>query len=786
MARNASDIKKVAVIGAGVMGAGIAAHCANAGLEVLLLDIVPEGAKERNAVAKGAIAKLLKADPAPFMSKRFAKRVTPGNIEDDLEKLGDCDWIVEAVIERLDVKQELYGKIEANRKKGSLVSSNTSTLPLSRLTDGLPDSFKADFMITHFFNPPRYMRLLEIVSGPETRAEAVEQMAGIADRRLGKGVIFCNDTPGFVANRIGTFWIQTALVDAMDLGLSIEEADAVMGRPVGIPKTGVFGLMDLVGIDLMPHVDKGLADNLPQSDSYHAIRRDLPLIRKMIDEGYTGRKGKGGFYRINREGGGKVKEAINLESGAYAPAGKVALESLDAAKGLKGVKGLQALVAHEDRGGRYAWAVLSKVLAYAASLVPEIVGDVASVDRAMQLGYAWKYGPFELIDRLGAKAFAERLEAEGREAPELLKKAAAAEGFYRVAGGRHEQLMPDGAYRPIERPEGVELLADIKLTREPLARNGSASLWDVGDGVACFEIHTKLNTIDTEVMALLAKTLEIVPKEGMKALVIYNEGSHFSAGANLGLALFAANAALWPMVEDMVGQGQKVYRKLRQAPFPVVAAPSGLALGGGCEICLSADAIQAHGETYMGLVEVGVGVIPGWGGCTEMLGRLAADPRRPKGPMPPVAEAFETIGMAKVAKSAFEAKEFGFLRAADGITYNRDRLLADAKAKALELAEGYEAPEPLELVLPGPSGKATLDFALRDLAAKGVATPHDQVVAGELCGVLTGGPGADHTEPLGEAELLKLEREAFMRLIRTEASLQRMEHMLTTGKPLRN
>ena len=786
MTCNASDIRKVAVIGAGVMGAGIAAHCANAGLDVLLLDIVPQDAKDRNAVAKGALQKLLKADPAPFMSKRFAKRVTPGNIDDDLGQLADCDWIVEAVIERQDVKQGLYEKIEAHRKPGSLVSSNTSTLPLARLTDGMPESFKADFMITHFFNPPRYMRLLEIVSGPETRPEAVERMAEIADRCLGKGVIYCNDTPGFVANRIGTFWIQAALVDALDLGLPIEEADAVMSRPVGIPKTGVFGLMDLVGIDLMPHVDEGLADNLAEGDRYHAIRRNLPLIQRMIEEGYTGRKGKGGFYRINREGGGKVKEAINLEDGSYAPARKVALESLEAAKALKGPKGLQALVAHPDRGGRYAWAVLSKVLGYAASLVPEIAGDIASVDRAMQLGYAWKYGPFELIDRLGAKAFAERLAAEGGEVPGLLAKAAESGGFYRVHEGRREQLMPEGSYQPLERAEGVELLEDIKLTREPLARNGSASLWDVGGGVACFEIHTKLNTIDADVMAILGKALEIVPRQGFKALVIYNEGSHFSAGANLGLALFAANAALWPMVEDMVGQGQKLYRKLRQAPFPVVAAPTGLALGGGCEICLSADAIQAHAETYMGLVEVGVGVIPGWGGCTELLARLAADPRRPKGPMPPVVEAFETIGMAKVAKSAFEAKEFGFLRAGDGITFNRDRLLADAKAKALELAEGYEAPAPLELTLPGPTGKTTLDFALRDLAAKGVATPYDKVVAGELSGVLTGGPGADHTEPTGEATVLKLEREAFMRLVRNEATLARMETMLTTGKPLRN
>jgi len=774
-------IEKVAVIGAGVMGGGIAAQVANAGIPVLLLDIVPENAENRNAVAEGAIARMLKADPAPFMSKRAAKLVMPGNIEDDLDALADCDWIVEVVVERLDVKQEIYRKIDAARKPGSIVSSNTSTLPLAKLVEGLPESFARDFLITHFFNPPRYMRLLEIVGGPATRPEAVQTMAAFADERLGKGVVLCNDTPGFVANRIGTFWIQCAIVEALDRGLTVEEADAVMGRPLGIPKTGIFGLLDLVGIDLMPHVDRNLAETLPADDAYQAIRRELPLIAQMIEDGYTGRKGKGGFYRLNRTNGKRVKEARNLATGDYAPAAKPVLESLQASK----VGGLRALVEHDDRGGQYAWAVVSQTLAYAASLVPEIADDIHAVDRAMQLGYNWKYGPFELIDRLGADWLAGRLEETGVAVPPLLKTAADMDSFYRIEAGHRQMLAVEGGYVDLPRPEGVLLLADIKLRSEPLAKNGSASLWDVGDGVTCLEIHTKLNTIDPDVLAIIKKAIDITGKD-YKALVIYNEGEHFSAGANLGLALFAANMALWPMIEDLVGQGQAVYSALKRAPFPVIAAPSGLALGGGCEILLHSDAVQAHAESYVGLVEVGVGVVPAWGGCKELLARLAADPKRPRGPMPPVTQAFQTIGLADVAKSAFEAREKGFLRPMDGITFNRERLLADAKAKALLLAEGYAPPEPIMFSLPGPSGKAALDLAVRDLRAKGVATPHDETVADALAEVLTGGPDADHTEPIAEDDLLKLEREAFMRLVKTGPTLARMEHTLETGKPLRN
>jgi len=774
-------IQKAAVIGAGVMGSGIAAQIANAGVPVLLLDVPAGNGGDRSALAKGAIQRMLKTEPAPFMHRNAAKLVEPGNTEDDLERLAEVDWIVEVVVEDLEIKRALYARIEAVRKDGSIVSSNTSTLPLALLVAGQPERFAQDFLITHFFNPPRYMRLLELVTGAATRPEALAEIEDFADRRLGKSCVLCHDTPGFVANRIGNFWLQCAVNAARDHGLTVEEADAVMSRPLGIPKTGVFGLLDLVGLDLIPKVDASLAAALPGGDGYHGIRRDWDLLDRLIAEGSTGRKGKGGFYRLDKSGGKRVKEALNLESGDYAAAAKPILESLSASK----AGGLKALVAHEDRGGRFAWAVLSQTLAYAATHVPETTGAIHDVDRALKFGYAWKFGPFELIDKLGAADFAARLAEDGQAVPPLLAKAAEVGAFYRTEGGCLQYLNVEGSYEDVPRPEGVLLLEDVKRAGAPLVRNGSASLWDIGDGVACLEIHTKLNAIDPEVLAIVEKAVKIVEADH-KALVIYNEGSNFSVGANVGLALFAANTALWPMIEGLVEQGQKAYRKLKHAPFPVVSAPSGMALGGGCEILLHSDAIQAHSESYLGLVEAGVGLIPGWGGCTELLSRLAADPKRPNGPMPPVVEAFETIGMAKVAKSAFEARELGFLGSNDGITFNRERLLAEAKAKALELAQGYEAPEPVALTLPGPAAGAALRFALKDLRMKGAATEHDMVVAGQLAEVLSGGEKADVTEPMAPDAVLALERKAFMTLIRTEPTLARIEHTLETGKPLRN
>jgi 3-hydroxyacyl-CoA dehydrogenase len=772
-----AEIKKVAVIGAGVMGAGIAAQVANAGCPVVLLDIVPAGAQNRNAIAEGAVERMLKADPAPFMSKSAAKLVTPGNTEDHLSLLADCDWIVEAIVERLDIKQALYAKIEAHRKPGSVVSSNTSTIPLASLVEGLPASFAQDFVITHFFNPPRYMRLLEAVGSAQTRPEALEAVSRFCDYRLGKSVVRTKDRPGFIANRLGVYWLQAAVVKAFELGLRIEEADAIIGKPAGIPKTGVFGLLDLVGLDLMPHVNASMAASLPESDPFHAFNKPMPLIERMVKEGYTGRKGKGGFYRINREAG-KRKEAMNLATGQYEPERKAKVEAVSAAG-----RSLKALLEHDSKHGRYAWEVMGATLRYAAALLGDAADEVDAIDEAMRLGYNWKFGPFELIDQLGAEWFAARLEKEGLPVPEILRTAAG-RGFYRIHDGRRQVLGLDGQYRDIVRPEGVLMLEDIKLTSKPLLKNGSASLWDIGDGVACFEFTSKMNALDLDTMDLLSKSIAKV-RSDFKALVVYNEGSNFSAGANLGLALFLANIAGWQQIEGMIAMGQQTYKALKYAPFPVVAAPSGMALGGGCEILLHSAAVQAHAETYAGLVEAGVGLIPGWGGCKEMLQRLAASKKMPKGPMPAVAKAFELISTATVAKSAAEAKELGFFRETDGVTMNRYRLLADAKAKALALCENYTPPEPLAFRLPGPSGMAALTMAAQGFFLVGKATKHDLVVSGELAKILTGGD-ADIVTPLDEEAVLKLERAAFMRLVRHPDTLARIEHMLETGKPLRN
>ena len=773
------SIKKVAVIGSGVMGSGIAAQAANAGLDVLLLDIVPKDGSDRDTVAKGAIQRMLKTNPAPLMHPRNAKRIQPGNVEDHLEWLAECDLVVEVVIENLEIKQALYRKIDQYRKADCIVTSNTSTIPLANLVEGMPDVFRQHFAVTHFFNPPRYMRLLELVAGPDTRSEVITTLRDFGDRMLGKSVVDCKDTPGFIANRIGILWMGVAVRFAFEDNLTVEEADSVIGKPMGIPKTGIFGLLDLVGIDLQPHVEHSMLSTLPEDDMYRDIHRPSPFIEKMIANGYTGRKGKGGFYRLNRNGGKKIKEALNLQTNEYHPADRPALASVEAAR-----TGLRALVEHPDRGGQYAWRVLSHTLSYAAALVPQIADDIYAVDEAMKNGYAWKWGPFELIDKLGASWFAEKLAEQGMAVPPLLQQVG--EGsFYRIENGALQHFGTDGSYHDVSRAEGVLLLSDIKRASKQVESNRSASLWDIGDKVLCLEFHSKMNAVDEGIMAMAAKALKIIPTQGYRALVIHNEGANFSVGANVGLGLFAANIAAWPKITESVKQGQDIYKALKFAPFPVVGAPSGMALGGGCEVLLHCDAIEAHAETYMGLVEVGVGLVPAWGGCKEMLLRWSENPRHPKGPMPAVSKVFETVATATVAKSAEEARSLLYLRPSDGIVMNRDRLLASAKDRALMMAQDYAPPEARELTLPGPSGEAAMTLVLNDFQRAGKATAHDVTVGKKLAHVLAGGK-VDPTETLTEDKLLTLERSAIVSLLRTPQTLDRIEHMLETGKPLRN
>lgn len=792
------SIQKVAVIGSGVMGSGIAAQVANAGVPVVLLDIVPEGADDRSVLANSAIQKLLKTDPAPFMSKRNAKLITAGNLEDDLELLKDCDWIIEAVLEDIDVKHVTYKKLNEYRKKGAVVSSNTSTIPLQNLVEPLDDDFAKHFMITHFFNPPRYMRLLELVVGEKTDAKAAQRIQDFCDIQLGKGVVPCHDTPGFIANRLGVFWLQAGVNEAIKQNISVEIADAVMSRPVGIPKTGVFGLIDLVGIDLMPHLAKSMLSTLPENDLYRTKYEDHKFVHQMIEAGYTGRKGKGGFYRLDPDAGkARVKQALSLNADKfsedqYKKADKPKLDSVSA-----GRKGLRAVVETDDEGGRYAWAVLSQTLFYAASLVPEIADDIWSVDEAMRLGYNWKKGPFEMMDDLGPKWFADKLTEEGYDVPPLLESVGDG-SFYKIDDNKVHYFGTDGKYHEVKRAEGVLVLSDIKLGAEPVLKNKSANVWDIGDGVLCFEHQTKMNTFDDQIFILMNKAIDLIGDGtgDYKALVVYNEGSHFSAGANLGLALFAINIAMWPQVEELIGAGQQTFKRLKHAPFPVVSAPSGLALGGGCEILLHSDHVQAHAETYTGLVEVGVGLIPGWGGCKEMIVRFQEKEKAAHNgmwfspdttPMGAIRKAFELIGTAQVAKSAAQAIEMGYFRERDGITMNRDRLLYDAKSKALELAKSYTAPEQREDIrLPGASGRAALNMAVSDMAKSGKATPYDKVVAGHLASVLSGGEKGDWTNPMSEDDLFELEITEFMKLVRQEGTMARIEHMLDKGKPLRN
>lgn len=797
-------IQKVAVLGSGVMGSGIAAQVANAGVPVVLLDIVPKDASDRNMLAKGAVEKMLKADPAPFMHKRNAKLITCGNLEDDLDKLKDCDWIVEVVLEDIAVKHATYAKIAKYRKGDAIISSNTSTIPLEKLTETSDANFKKHFMVTHFFNPPRYMRLLEVVTGKDTDQKAAARVRDFCDRQLGKGVVVCHDTPGFIANRLGVYWLTAGINEAIKQNVSVEIADAVMSKPVGIPKTGVFGLLDLIGIDLIPKLATSLLSTLAKDDAYRALHIDHPFIHEMIKAGYTGRKGKGGFYRLNPDPAAKKeKQSLKLSAAAfaetmYAKSDKVSLASVDAGK-----QGLRAVVETNDAGGKYAWAVLSHTLHYAASLVPEIADTIADVDEAMRLGYNWKKGPFEMMDDLGPAWLAEQWKKQGLTVPPLVAKLGTGT-FYKVEGGKLHFFGTDGKYHPVARAEGVLLLSDIKLGSKPLIKTGSASVWDVGDGVLCVEFTGKMNALDDQVFEAYWQAIKMIGdgKGAYKAMVIYNEGSNFSAGANLGLAIFAMNIALWPQIEELVTGGQKVYKALKYAPFPVVAAPSGMALGGGCEILLHADHVQAHAETYCGLVEVGVGLIPGWGGCKEMILRYLEEERAaydkatggkrlwfaPKNtPMGAVRKAFELIATATVAKSATEAKEYKYLRDSDGITMNRDRLLFDAKQKALELAKHYAPPIKVdEIKLPGASGKYALDMAVADLRKSGKATPYDVVVSSALAKVLTGGDKADWTKPVNEDDILKLEAVEFMKLVRQPGTIARVEHMLETGKPLRN
>lgn len=775
-------IKKVAVIGSGVMGSGIAAHCANAGCEVLLLDIVDDESSDRSIIAKNAIKYMHKSNPEMLMQRKNSKLITPGNIDDDLHKLIDCDWVIEVIIENLDIKKKLYKKLAQNIGKDTILSSNTSTIPRSELITDMTTDLASRFLITHFFNPPRYLPLLEVVSSPEVNADVLDRFCTFADIDLGKRVTICNDSPGFIGNRLGIYFIQRAYKATIDHGLSIEQADAMLGRPIGLPKTAVFALMDLVGIDLIPHVTGSLISHLGENDPFHKIAGvGKDTITSMIDEGYTGRKGKGGFYRLNRENGKKIKEARSLITGEYKTAKRKA--GFPSAK--MGKRGIAEIMDCDDKGAEFVSDVLLDSLSYAAYIVPEVSEDIYAIDGAMKVGYNWKKGPFEMMDAIGPKSMVNRLKDSNKSVPPFLALAAEKGMFYGIDSGEITRLSPNGEMVIIERNEDTLTVADLKRRGKPLKRNGSASIWDMGDQVLLVEYHTKMNAMDPMNMEMLLNAVDMAENEGWKGIVIGNDAANFCAGANLGLALFAANLAAWKDLDDFIGLGQDTYQTLKFSEVPIIAASAGLCLGGGAEVLMHCDAVQAHSESYVGLVEVGVGIIPAWGGCKEYLGRVKEFGLVSNGPMGAVMKAFEVIGTAQVAKSADQARTMGFLGPNDRITMNRDRLLSDAKKTLIELSKDYSPPEPRTYSLPGPSGKAALELAVNDLALSGKVTPHDIVVTNALAEILTGGD-TDVTDILEEDDILAMEKNAITTLAKNTDTLDRMQHMLETGKPLRN
>jgi len=767
--------ERVAVIGSGVMGAGVAAQVANAGIPVTLLDVVPRDAKERDQLAREAIRRML--DSGGLMHRDCARLMRAGNLEDDFNQLAEADWIIEAVVENLEIKRDLYRRIAAVRRPDAAVSSNTSTLPLATLGADLPEDFRRHFLITHFFNPPRHTRLLELVGGPEVRPEVVQGIAECCDRRLGKSIVRCNDGPGFIANRIGVYWMLVGLNQALHLGMRVEEADALFGRPLGIPKTGIFGLYDLIGIDLMLNILGSMSALLAEDD---ALQQELPVpaqVQEMVAQGRTGRKGGGGFYRLRRGNGGKSLHVLDLQSWAYRAPLPVTLDNMQRAG-----DDLQALLTARDRGGRYAWNVLARTLLYSVSLVPRISDDYAAVDTAMRLGYNWTWGPFELIDRLGASRFVAELQGCDMDVPEALHAAAAAGGFYRQHRGLIQVLTPRAEYRPVARLPDTILLDECKRRGKPAYGNRAATLWDIGEGVACLEFHTKMNAIRPDTLEAMVEAVAVVGR-GFRALVIYNDGRAFSAGADLGVFLALIDAGDHAGMEALIRNGQSAMEALKRAPFPVVAAVSGVALGGGCEVLLHCDAIQAHAETRAGLVEINVGVLPAWGGCREMLLRHVDDATDPRQALACV---FDLLALARTSGSALEAREMHILREHDRITMNRDRLLADARALALERVEAYTPPAPRSLCLPGAAGKQPLLQRSAQWAEQGLAGAHDRLIHAAMAEVLCAEGAPQPSRGVDEAELAKLEREAFVRLLRTPATRARIECMLQTGKRLQN
>ena len=738
-------IKNVVVIGSGTMGSGIAAHLCNANVPVTLLDLT-------NEISEKARDRIYKSRPPLLIDKSKIDNIKVGNIDDNFDVVKSADWIVEAVVERIDIKHQIYKKIFKERKDGAIVSSNTSSIPIKVLSENLTDIEKKDFCITHFFNPVRYMGLLEIVKNENNDLDKINKLKEFCETELGKGAIVCNDTPGFLGNRVGVYAMQIAMTEAFKMKLSVEEADAIFGRPMGIPKTGVFGLYDLIGIDLMADVLKSFSKELPKTDEFHLVAKEIPLVKKLIETGYTGRKGKGGFYRMNKSGAAKVMEAINLETGSYSPSKKIDIKSdkVD----------LNGLIDRKDKYGDYAWSVISKIIKYASSLVPGVTKEFNDIDEAMRLGFNWAKGPFEMLEEIGVKKFFEKVDDfSGNNFLENLSST------------KNEKF-----YGERQKYTNIETLGKVKKTASSLDGNDSAKIYRFSD-YNIVEFTTKANALDYDSMDALKKATD-------KPLIIINESMQFSAGVNLTYTMQFADKKDFKSIEKFIKYFQETCKHLKYSKYPVVSAPSGLTLGGGFEVMVQSNFVAAHTNIVVGLVETIVGLIPAGGGCKEMLARWQNTDEAKKDHNFAPLKVFDIIGYGKTASSPVEAEPMKYLRPSDKKIMNRNSLLEVSKKILLDNKD-FKAPNELEFKLPGKTVREEMDKIIEKLYNDKVILDHGAEVAKELAHVLSGGDTTiDKT--LSEDDLFKLELDAFMKLMETQKTQDRIKHTLATGKPLIN
>ncbi len=803
-------IHKVAVLGAGTMGARIAAHLANAGVPCYLLDIVPPDAAgsndraKRNSIAAAGLEAAKKSKPAAFFDPSLARLVTIGNFEDDLKLLGDADWIIEAVVERLDIKRELLKKVEAVRRPGTIITTNTSGLPVGKIAEGFSEDLRRNWFGTHFFNPPRYMRLLELIPTPEADRAAMEAIAHFCDLRLGKGVVYAKDTPNFIGNRIGTFSVLNVMRVMQEMELSIEEIDALTGASVGWPKSATFRTIDLVGLDILGLVVSNMTTNIKDERS----ELKLPaFFNQMLERKMLGDKSGGGFYKKKKTAEGEQRFGLDWKTLEYRERQKPRFAALDMAKNVESTpERLRMLLGGDpakDKAAQFMWATLPDLWTYAANRIGEISDSIVEIDRAMKLGFNWELGPFELWDAAGVEQTVARMKKEGRPVAANVEKllSSGKKSWYIDApeanSGRCYFDLKSSDYKPVEVSEGVWSVEVAKKKPNAIVKkNAGASLIDLGDGVGCIEFHSKMNALGGDIVQLVTQTLKPGgPGDNFDAFVISNDAQHFSVGANIMLLLMAVQEGEWDDIDLMIRSFQGMTQAIKFSPKPVVVAPFGMALGGGCEIGLHGALRQPHAELYMGLVEVGVGLLPGGGGCKEMTLRAvdAARSIRPEGRgesvevMEAMKRAFETIAMGKVSTSAEEARGYGFLSSGDEVTMNRERVLTDAKARALELVRsGYKAPVPRsDVPAPGENIFATLKLGVYLMRQGEYISDHEVKIGNKVAEVLCGGSVSPGT-PVSEQYLLDLEREGFKSLCGEKKTQERIQFTLKTGKTLRN